>query len=221
MAQDVTAAAGERQVPDRGRRRSRRRQPRGLHSREPRAAGLRLRRDLRHQPVRPGHSGDHLRAQGSGLLRAACPRGQPRFALRYLRRCRRQPGQRRWRRSWRASRVKTARSRFPASTIRWSPLADWERVEFAKLPFSEADFQADLGVPSLEGEAGYTTLERKWARPTCDVNGLFGGYAGPGPKTVLPARPAPSSASGWSPTRTPKPSTASFATTLPGCARRG
>ena len=68
------------------------------------------------------------------------------------------------------------------------PLADWERAEFAKLPFSEAEFQADLGVSSLEGEAGYTTLERKWARPTCDINGLFGGYAGPGPKTVLPCK---------------------------------
>jgi acetylornithine deacetylase/succinyl-diaminopimelate desuccinylase-like protein len=68
------------------------------------------------------------------------------------------------------------------------PLADWERTEFAALPFSEAEFQADLGVPSLEGEAGYTTLERKWARPTCDVNGIYGGYAGAGPKTVLPCK---------------------------------
>jgi len=68
------------------------------------------------------------------------------------------------------------------------PLADWERAEFATLPFSEAEFQADLGVPALDGEAGYTTLERKWARPTCDVNGIFGGYAGPGPKTVLPCK---------------------------------
>jgi acetylornithine deacetylase/succinyl-diaminopimelate desuccinylase-like protein len=66
------------------------------------------------------------------------------------------------------------------------PLEDWERAEFARLPFSEAEFQASLGVTTLEGEAGYTTLERKWARPTCDVNGLYGGYQGPGPKTVLP-----------------------------------
>jgi acetylornithine deacetylase/succinyl-diaminopimelate desuccinylase-like protein len=66
------------------------------------------------------------------------------------------------------------------------PLDDWERAEFARLPFSESEFQASLGVPSLEGEFGYTTLERKWARPTCDVNGLYGGYQGPGPKTVLP-----------------------------------
>jgi acetylornithine deacetylase/succinyl-diaminopimelate desuccinylase-like protein len=68
------------------------------------------------------------------------------------------------------------------------PLEDWERADFAKLPFSEAEFQADLGVTALVGEEGYSTLERKWARPTCDVHGLFGGYAGPGPKTVLPCK---------------------------------
>ncbi len=68
------------------------------------------------------------------------------------------------------------------------PLEDWERAEFAKLPFSESDFQRDLAVPALVGEAGYTTLERKWARPTCDINGIFGGYSGPGPKTVLPCK---------------------------------
>jgi acetylornithine deacetylase/succinyl-diaminopimelate desuccinylase-like protein len=68
------------------------------------------------------------------------------------------------------------------------PLADWERAEFAKLPFSEAQFQDDLAVNALVGEAGYSTLERKWARPTCDINGIFGGYAGPGPKTVLPCK---------------------------------
>ena len=68
------------------------------------------------------------------------------------------------------------------------PLEDWERAEFRKLPFSEAEFQADLGVGELVGEAAYSTLERKWARPTCDVNGIWGGYAGAGPKTVLPCK---------------------------------
>ncbi len=68
------------------------------------------------------------------------------------------------------------------------PLADWERKQFASLDFSEKAFQADLAVTSLEGEAGFTTLERKWARPTCDVNGIYGGYSGPGPKTVLPCK---------------------------------
>ena len=66
------------------------------------------------------------------------------------------------------------------------PLESWERAEFAKLPFDEAAFQKDLGVTSLEGEVGYSTIERKWAQPTCDVNGIYGGYQGPGPKTVLP-----------------------------------
>ena len=50
----------------------------------------------------------------------------------------------------------------------------------------------DLAVARLEGEAGYTTLERKWARPTCDVNGIYGGYPAPGPRPCCPARPAPS-----------------------------
>ncbi|WP_165226341.1 dipeptidase [Aquisphaera insulae] len=68
------------------------------------------------------------------------------------------------------------------------PLEDWERAEFARLPFSEEDFQSDLAAPALFGEEGYTTLERKWARPTCDVHGFWGGYAGPGPKTVLPCK---------------------------------
>ncbi len=66
------------------------------------------------------------------------------------------------------------------------PLEAWEREAFAKLPFSEGQFRESLGVRSLEGESGYSTLERKWARPTCDVNGIYGGYQGPGPKTVLP-----------------------------------
>lgn len=68
------------------------------------------------------------------------------------------------------------------------PLEDWEREEFGKLPFDEEAYAADLGVESLAGEEGYTTLERTWARPTCDVNGLYGGYQGDGAKTVLPAR---------------------------------
>lgn len=66
------------------------------------------------------------------------------------------------------------------------PLEPWEREEFARLPFSERGFQDELKVPALFGEEGYTTLERKGARPTCDVHGLWGGYSGPGPKTVLP-----------------------------------
>jgi acetylornithine deacetylase/succinyl-diaminopimelate desuccinylase-like protein len=67
------------------------------------------------------------------------------------------------------------------------PLADWEREEFAHLPFDEEAYRTELGVPELFGEEGYTTRERIWARPTCDVNGIFGGYMGKGAKTVLPS----------------------------------
>jgi acetylornithine deacetylase/succinyl-diaminopimelate desuccinylase-like protein len=68
------------------------------------------------------------------------------------------------------------------------PLEDWERDEFGKLPFDEAAFKAEVGIAEVFGEDGYTTLERMWARPTLDVNGIFGGYQGEGAKTVLPAR---------------------------------
>ncbi|MEX2168532.1 MAG: dipeptidase [Pirellulales bacterium] len=68
------------------------------------------------------------------------------------------------------------------------PLTDRERQEFASLPFDESDFAARLGVSGLTGERDHTTLERRWARPTCDINGLWSGYQGEGAKTVLPAR---------------------------------
>jgi succinyl-diaminopimelate desuccinylase len=68
------------------------------------------------------------------------------------------------------------------------PLTDAERQEFRDLPFDEAHFITQLGVGGVSGEAGFTTLERRWARPTCDINGLTSGYQGEGAKTVLPAR---------------------------------
>ncbi|HVT59975.1 MAG TPA: dipeptidase [Thermoanaerobaculia bacterium] len=67
------------------------------------------------------------------------------------------------------------------------PLESWEREEFARLPFDEEAYRAELGVPELFGEAGFSTRERTWVRPTCDVNGIFGGYQAPGAKTVLPS----------------------------------
>lgn len=66
-------------------------------------------------------------------------------------------------------------------------LTDAERAAIAVLPFDEKTYQTDLAVPELHGEAGYTTLERKGARPTLDVNGLLCGWTGDGAKTVLPA----------------------------------
>jgi len=61
-----------------------------------------------------------------------------------------------------------------------------EREQFAALPFSEDQFKQQLGIEEVHGEAGFTTLERRWARPTCDLNGIWGGYQGEGAKTVLP-----------------------------------
>jgi acetylornithine deacetylase/succinyl-diaminopimelate desuccinylase-like protein len=67
------------------------------------------------------------------------------------------------------------------------PLTPRERTAFAALPFDEAAYIKDLGVTAGWGEAGFTAVERRWARPTCDVNGMFGGYSGPGSKTIVPA----------------------------------
>jgi acetylornithine deacetylase/succinyl-diaminopimelate desuccinylase-like protein len=67
------------------------------------------------------------------------------------------------------------------------PLQDEERKAWASLPFNEKKYKKDFGTPKLAGETGYTTLERTWARPTFEVNGLLSGFTGEGAKTVLPA----------------------------------
>ena len=63
-----------------------------------------------------------------------------------------------------------------------------ERRRLAELPFDEAAFLGSAGLTVPTGEAGRSTLERIWTRPTCDINGMWGGYTGPGSKTVIPAR---------------------------------
>jgi len=68
------------------------------------------------------------------------------------------------------------------------PLQQWERDEMAALPFNEDHLKAYLGVEELTGELGYTPMERKTARPTLDVNGIWGGFSGEGAKTIIPAR---------------------------------
>jgi len=67
------------------------------------------------------------------------------------------------------------------------PLQTEEQEAWASLPFNEKQYKKDFGVPKLFGESGYTTLERTWARPTLEVNGLLSGFTGEGAKTVLPA----------------------------------
>jgi acetylornithine deacetylase/succinyl-diaminopimelate desuccinylase-like protein len=66
-------------------------------------------------------------------------------------------------------------------------LSEEERAEWRKLPFNETKYRKELGAPRLFGESGYSTLERVWARPTFEVNGLLSGFTGEGAKTVLPA----------------------------------
>jgi acetylornithine deacetylase/succinyl-diaminopimelate desuccinylase-like protein len=68
------------------------------------------------------------------------------------------------------------------------PLTERERGEYRNLGFVESDFRKSLGIAAEHGEAGYTSIERRWARPTFDINGIWGGYTGEGAKTVLPAR---------------------------------
>jgi acetylornithine deacetylase/succinyl-diaminopimelate desuccinylase-like protein len=65
------------------------------------------------------------------------------------------------------------------------PAAD---AALAKLSFDEAAYLKAVGAPAAFGEPGFGTLARQWHRPTIEVNGLYGGYQGPGSKTVLPAR---------------------------------
>ena len=67
------------------------------------------------------------------------------------------------------------------------PLQEEERQAWATLPFNEKQYKKDFGIPKVFGETGYTTLERTWARPTFEVNGLLSGFTGEGAKTVLPA----------------------------------
>ena len=67
------------------------------------------------------------------------------------------------------------------------PLSDEERKAWATLPFNERQYKKDFGIPKVFGESDYTTLERTWARPTFEVNGLLSGFTGDGAKTVLPA----------------------------------
>lgn len=68
------------------------------------------------------------------------------------------------------------------------PIGANEKNELAKLPHDDNRFMKGLGVEELFGEEGYTTIERMWARPTLDCNGIWGGFTGEGAKTVLPSK---------------------------------
>lgn len=68
------------------------------------------------------------------------------------------------------------------------PLEDWERKAWAHLPLTDELWLRTTGAKQLAGEEGFTTLERVWARPSAEINGLAGGYQGEGSKTIVPSR---------------------------------
>ena len=82
---------------------------------------------------------------------------------------------------------RSGRIRIPGFYDDVRELSDAERAEWKRLPFNETRYRKELGAPKLFGETGYSTLERVWARPTFEVNGLLSGFTGDGAKTVLPA----------------------------------
>jgi acetylornithine deacetylase/succinyl-diaminopimelate desuccinylase-like protein len=67
------------------------------------------------------------------------------------------------------------------------PLTDEERAQIKAVPFDEAAYRQEVGVADLVPEPGFSTLEHRWARPTLEFNGIWGGFQGEGNKTVLPA----------------------------------
>ena len=63
-----------------------------------------------------------------------------------------------------------------------------DRDELGKIPFDIEEYKKDLGIDDVQGEKGFSTIERTGIRPTLDVNGIWGGYTGEGSKTVLPSK---------------------------------
>ncbi len=68
------------------------------------------------------------------------------------------------------------------------PLSEEDRAQIAAVPFDEEEYKQRLGIDDVFGEAGYSTLERAWGRPTLELNGIWGGFSGDGNKTVLPSQ---------------------------------
>ena len=79
------------------------------------------------------------------------------------------------------------RIRIPGFYDRVDELSAEERAAMAEIPFDLEAFKSELGIPDVEGEKGYSTIERTSIRPALDVNGIWGGYTGEGAKTVIPS----------------------------------
>ncbi len=79
------------------------------------------------------------------------------------------------------------RIRLPGFYDKVVPITNAQRAQWDSLGFDEAAFLGDIGLTTPVGERGYSALERLWARPTADINGIWGGYTGAGSKTVIAA----------------------------------
>jgi acetylornithine deacetylase/succinyl-diaminopimelate desuccinylase-like protein len=82
---------------------------------------------------------------------------------------------------------RSGRVKIPGFYDKVRELRPEEREQWKRLPFNETRYRKDLGAPRLFGESGFSTLERTWARPTVEVNGILAGFTGEGAKTVIPA----------------------------------
>lgn len=71
------------------------------------------------------------------------------------------------------------------------PLGPGDRARFAAVPFDSARFAAELGVPEVFGEPGYTTYERLWSRPTLELVGIWGATRARAARPCCPGRPTP------------------------------
>ena len=104
------------------------------------------------------------------------------------------------------ARMKDARGRvtIPGFYDNVQRLTVAERRAFASLPHSDRKFSRQVGAPELFGESGYSTLERLWARPSFDINGIWAGFTGNGAKTVIPAEAHAKISMRLVPNQTPK-----------------
>lgn len=82
---------------------------------------------------------------------------------------------------------KNGRIAIPGFYAGVKPPNKWMKSQFKKLPYNEAAYKKSVGVKTLSGEKGFTTFEKTWARPTCEINGFTGGYQGEGHKTIIPS----------------------------------
>lgn len=82
----------------------------------------------------------------------------------------------------------TGRVAIPGFYSQVRELQTWERDSWKNLPLNDSELLHLTGSPSLCGEPDYTAIERCWARPTAELNGITGGYQGEGTKTVLPSK---------------------------------